>query len=585
MSVQDDLKASAEGLRRVTTSKAQPTKRLLFVPVKVPSQWPTLASEEQTALEQITKHYKEELRLPESDGYAKTETRWVLDDPQCLVRFLRATDWNLEKSKDRLKETLEWRREYKPDLIKPSEIEPEVQGGKITINGFDAEGRPILYLRPAKENTKPSERQIRNVVFQLERLCEIMPKGVSKCAILIDYKGSSSSTQPPMWITKRVINILQQHYPERLGAAVILNLPWYLSSSIKMITPILDKETTDKLSFNPSKEKLRLLVPRDQLDATFGGNLHYTYDPKVYFPALCQFCGVEEDGSRSKPPAFLRKQAESEEDAETAQVVQATQPDSRASVGMPDRQATDSTAVSHSPRAGKSKDSGEGKHRHHWQAVLLSIILCGTSPGHTGQDAGAMTPSKRSLDEHKGASVPGSPRVSADEKTPAEVKKLRARAKERRVVLTPFDKLQRLLRHHSINETSPDQRLTAEEAKALDDDVRDQAPIKQLNPETLEALPKNTPSFESLEEQQPLGDAEQQPASWSTVVGEAATQAYEQLMGQVAIVDFGTQKSTDDSLAVPADQLRRGTKYHMETPAEEPLGFTLGNPPSSVSAH
>lgn len=68
-----------------------------------------------------------------------------------------------------LQDTLRWRREYKPELIKPEEVAIEGETGKHVLSGFDNKGRPVLYLRPGRENTKPSPRQIRYLVWGLER--------------------------------------------------------------------------------------------------------------------------------------------------------------------------------------------------------------------------------------------------------------------------------------------------------------------------------------------------------------------------------------------------------------------------------
>jgi hypothetical protein len=35
------------------------------------------------------------------------------------------------------------------------------------LNGFDTEGRPVLYMRPGRENTSKSPRQIQHLVFHL----------------------------------------------------------------------------------------------------------------------------------------------------------------------------------------------------------------------------------------------------------------------------------------------------------------------------------------------------------------------------------------------------------------------------------
>lgn len=61
------------------------------------------------------------LLLPESDPYHPWEKRF-LSDPGCMPRYCRAAKWKMDNAKERIKGTIEWRREYKPDLIKPDEV-------------------------------------------------------------------------------------------------------------------------------------------------------------------------------------------------------------------------------------------------------------------------------------------------------------------------------------------------------------------------------------------------------------------------------------------------------------------------------
>ena len=35
------------------------------------------------------------------------------------------------------------------------------------INGFDKDGRPIIYMRPGRENTETGDRQLRHLVWCL----------------------------------------------------------------------------------------------------------------------------------------------------------------------------------------------------------------------------------------------------------------------------------------------------------------------------------------------------------------------------------------------------------------------------------
>lgn len=44
---------------------------------------------------------------------------------------MRASKWRFEEAKRRIKGTLDWRREYKPDLIKPEDVRIESVTGKM----------------------------------------------------------------------------------------------------------------------------------------------------------------------------------------------------------------------------------------------------------------------------------------------------------------------------------------------------------------------------------------------------------------------------------------------------------------------
>lgn len=148
----------------------------------------------------INAQYAHSLLLPETDSYHRWELRW-LNKLDTMPRYMRAAKWNLQDAKKRIQATLEWRREFKPELIPPEEVsvhtfsvhqrltteyrsESRVRRGKCTphastglwhnshvscsiLNGFDRDGRPILYMRPGRENTETSPRQLRHLVWCL----------------------------------------------------------------------------------------------------------------------------------------------------------------------------------------------------------------------------------------------------------------------------------------------------------------------------------------------------------------------------------------------------------------------------------
>jgi CRAL/TRIO domain len=51
----------------------------------------------------------------------------------------------------------------------------------------------------------------------------MMPQGVETLALLVDFKNSSSSKNPSAGTGRQVLHILQTHYPERLGKALVIN--------------------------------------------------------------------------------------------------------------------------------------------------------------------------------------------------------------------------------------------------------------------------------------------------------------------------------------------------------------------------
>lgn len=74
--------------------------------------------------------YALSIALPESDPYYPNERRWI-EEPECCARYMRAAKWRLVDGKKRIKGTIEWRREFKPDLISADEVAPENESGKM----------------------------------------------------------------------------------------------------------------------------------------------------------------------------------------------------------------------------------------------------------------------------------------------------------------------------------------------------------------------------------------------------------------------------------------------------------------------
>ncbi|KAK8101618.1 CRAL/TRIO domain-containing protein [Apiospora kogelbergensis] len=235
------------------------------------------------------------------------EKQWLTQE--CLLRFLRAVKWNLKDAEKRLIETLTWRREFGVDELTADHISPENETGKQLILGWDKHGRTCQYLSPGRQNTDVSPRQTQHLVYMLERSLELMPPGQEKVALLINMKASKnrSNTAPGISQGREVLSILQTHYPERLGRALIINgkhpiqdhvhlsksrlipmaVPFMVWGFFKLITPFIDPITREKIKYN---EDMSQYVPKDQLWKEFGGEADFEYDHATYWPALTKMC-------------------------------------------------------------------------------------------------------------------------------------------------------------------------------------------------------------------------------------------------------------------------------------------------------
>ncbi|POR31021.1 Putative inositol polyphosphate 5-phosphatase C9G1.10c [Tolypocladium paradoxum] len=300
------------------TTSAAPRKTPLAAPTpeSKPVPGPELTEEQKTkysalldkakAFTDITCDQEKDKSGPLTDR----ERAWLTRE--CLLRYLRATKWSVDESAKRLLSTLAWRREYGLDDFTPEYISPEQESGKQIIAGFDRQGRPCQYLNPGRQNTDASARQIHHLFYMVERVTDVMPPGVEMLSLMINFKPSKhrQNTSVPLGTAREVLHILQNHYPERLGKALIINVPWIVWGFFKLVTPFIDPVTREKLKFN---EDMKQYVPPEQLwSADWGGDMDFEYEHGVYWPALNDMCRERREEKLSRWTAAGKEIGESE---------------------------------------------------------------------------------------------------------------------------------------------------------------------------------------------------------------------------------------------------------------------------------
>ncbi|MQM08079.1 hypothetical protein Taro_040934 [Colocasia esculenta] len=234
-----------------------------------------------------------------------------------ITRYLIARNWNVKKATKMLKETLKWRLEYKPEEIRwvssfdtcegtsaywvpvglgcpllqgldrPEGVAKEAETGKIYRSNYvDKYGRSVLVMRPGCQNTKSTKGQIRYLVYCMENAILNLPSDQEQMVWLIDFNGFNLS-HISIKVTKETAHVLQDHYPERLGLAILYNPPKFFEPFWNVAKPFLEPKTCKKVKFvysdDPSTKKIMEdLFDVDRLECAFGGNNQVGFNVSDY---------------------------------------------------------------------------------------------------------------------------------------------------------------------------------------------------------------------------------------------------------------------------------------------------------------
>ncbi|XP_043712581.1 phosphatidylinositol transfer protein 3-like [Telopea speciosissima] len=212
----------------------------------------------------------------------------------CLKRYLEARNWNVDKSKKMLEETLKWRSSFKPEEIRWHEVAIEGETGKVyRANFHDRVGRTVLILRPGMQNTQSHDNQMRHLVYLIENAILNLPDDQEQTCWLIDFTGWSLNNSVPIKTARETTNILQNHYPERLAMAFLYNPPRIFEAFWKVVKYFLDQKTFQKVKFvypnnNESMELMKSYFDVDNLPTELGGKVDLQYDHEDFSRLMTQ---------------------------------------------------------------------------------------------------------------------------------------------------------------------------------------------------------------------------------------------------------------------------------------------------------
>jgi len=214
-------------------------------------------------------------------GALTMEERAHLSDAHMPLRYFRAEKGDIASATKKLKATIAWRRDFEVEKIRRcfeddgdmhmrKIIAQENETGKIYTRGYDREGRAVLYLHPGLENSNDEINNMRHLVYNLERVIAATAamSGKEKFNIVISYKGFKLRNAPPISVVRHTVDILQNHYPERMYRAYVCDPPVVFRTFWSLVKPFIDPVTKEKLQFCHGKVGKATLEERFDLETT-----------------------------------------------------------------------------------------------------------------------------------------------------------------------------------------------------------------------------------------------------------------------------------------------------------------------------
>lgn len=212
-----------------------------------------------------------------------------------LVRYLKATKWDVDKAYDMFTKFVEWRKENDVDRVlweKDNDpgLKQVYEVWPVTLHKTDNEGLPVLYEKIGPADVKgmfqaypDTKYWIRNHILMHEQTnhliftnhAEVLEGPYQGIIFIEDLQGLSWHHwyTPAISVMKAVSEIDTKFYPHAVRKLYVINAPSIFTWMWKLVKPWLDPATANSMSILGSNyyEILSKEIPPENFPKEYGG--------------------------------------------------------------------------------------------------------------------------------------------------------------------------------------------------------------------------------------------------------------------------------------------------------------------------
>ncbi|XP_055003184.1 SEC14-like protein 4 [Sorex araneus] len=212
-------------------------------------------------------------------------------DDYFLLRWLRARNFDLQKSEDMLRKHVEFRKQQDLDHIlswQPSEVVQRYDSGGLC--GYDNEGCPVwfdiigtldpkgLLLSASKQELLRKRIKVCEMLLQeCERQSQRLGRKIETMVMVFDMEGLSLRHlwKPAVEVYQQFFAMLEANYPETVKNLFIVRAPALFPVAFNLVKSFMSEETRKKIVILGGnwKQELTKFISPDQLPVEFGGTM------------------------------------------------------------------------------------------------------------------------------------------------------------------------------------------------------------------------------------------------------------------------------------------------------------------------